>query len=86
MLSLLIARGDVRHLVGDKNTFLVNTTGWVAWEDVFPEYVLKHIDLSRRSTLHLLCSNQHPNVPGHQKIAGLFERWLGEWGLQPEVQ
>ncbi|RDX49730.1 SGNH hydrolase [Lentinus brumalis] len=56
-----------RHLVGDKNTFLVNTTGWVAWEDVFPD-------------------NQHPNVPGHQKIAGLFERWLGEWGLQPEVQ
>ncbi|KAI0651069.1 SGNH hydrolase [Trametes meyenii] len=26
-----------RHLLGDRNTFLVNTTGWVTWEDVFPD-------------------------------------------------
>ncbi|KAI0354180.1 SGNH hydrolase [Trametes cingulata] len=26
-----------RHLSGDRNTFLVNTTGWVSWEDVFPD-------------------------------------------------
>lgn len=52
-----------RHRAGDRNTFLVNTTGWVTWDDVFPD-------------------NQHPNVPGHQKIAGLFERWLSEWGLE----
>lgn len=26
-----------RHFIGDKNTFLVNTTGWVTWDDVFPE-------------------------------------------------
>ncbi|KAI0369516.1 SGNH hydrolase [Pilatotrama ljubarskyi] len=25
-----------RHLAGDPNMFLVNTTGWVSWEDVFP--------------------------------------------------
>lgn len=25
--------------MGDRKTFLVNTTGWVSWEDVFPEYV-----------------------------------------------
>lgn len=25
-----------RHAIGDKNVFLVNTTGWVSWEDVFP--------------------------------------------------
>lgn len=22
----------------DRNIFLVNTTGWVTWNDVFPEY------------------------------------------------
>ncbi|KAI0673214.1 SGNH hydrolase [Trametes maxima] len=26
-----------RHLLGNRNTFLVNTTGWVTWEDVFPD-------------------------------------------------
>ncbi|KAH9851249.1 SGNH hydrolase [Lenzites betulinus] len=26
-----------RNLAGDHNTFLVNTTGWVSWEDVFPD-------------------------------------------------
>ncbi|KAI0830363.1 SGNH hydrolase-type esterase domain-containing protein [Trametes gibbosa] len=56
-----------RHLAGDRNTFLVNTTGWVSWADVFPD-------------------NQHPNVGGHQKIASLFENWLTEWGLRPEVR
>ena len=29
-------------------------------------------------------SNLHPSVAGHVKIAGLFERWLGEWGLEPQ--
>ncbi|KAI0772377.1 SGNH hydrolase [Trametes elegans] len=56
-----------RHLVGDHNTFLVNTTDWVTWEDVFPD-------------------NQHPNVPGHQKIATRFEEWLEGWGLRPELK
>ncbi|TBU22635.1 SGNH hydrolase-type esterase domain-containing protein [Dichomitus squalens] len=56
-----------RHEAGDLNTFLVNTTGWVTWDDVFP-------------------ANQHPNVPGHQKIAGLFENWLQSWGLRPEKE
>ncbi|KAM5540984.1 hypothetical protein V8D89_005295 [Ganoderma adspersum] len=55
-----------RHQAGDMNTFLVNTTGWVTWDDIFPD-------------------NQHPNVPGHQKIAGLFEMWLSDWGLRPEA-
>ncbi|KZT19865.1 hypothetical protein NEOLEDRAFT_926432 [Neolentinus lepideus HHB14362 ss-1] len=27
---------DQRHASGDENIFLVNTTGWVSWEDVFP--------------------------------------------------
>ncbi|KAI0799750.1 SGNH hydrolase-type esterase domain-containing protein [Irpex lacteus] len=26
-----------RHSLGDKNVFLVNTTGWIRWEDVFPD-------------------------------------------------
>ncbi|KAI0032127.1 SGNH hydrolase [Vararia minispora EC-137] len=53
---------DTRHETGDKNVFLVNTTGWMTWEDVFPD-------------------NQHPTVPGHAKIAGLFKNWLEKWGL-----
>ncbi|EIM80236.1 uncharacterized protein STEHIDRAFT_68498 [Stereum hirsutum FP-91666 SS1] len=56
-----------RHAVGDKDVFLVNTTGWVSYEDVFPD-------------------NIHPTVEGHQKIAGLFEKWLEGWGLQPEKE
>lgn len=56
---------NARHELGDKNTFLVNTTGWVSWQDVYPD-------------------NQHPTVEGHIKIAGLFERWLENWGLHPE--
>ena len=31
-------------------------------------------------------SNQHPNVQGHEKIAGLFEKWLRDWGLRPETE
>jgi len=27
---------DQRHAIGDNQVFLVNTTGWVTWEDVFP--------------------------------------------------
>jgi len=57
---------DARHAAGDKNVFLVDTTGWVVYADVFP-------------------ANQHPNVPGHEKIAGLFATWLTEWGLRPEA-
>ena len=30
-------------------------------------------------------SNTHPTEAGHQKIAGLFETWLKDWGLQPEA-
>ncbi|ETW80070.1 hypothetical protein HETIRDRAFT_322385 [Heterobasidion irregulare TC 32-1] len=56
---------DQRKTLGDHNVFLVNTTGWVTYEDVFPD-------------------NLHPSVAGHVKIAGLFERWLGEWGLEPQ--
>lgn len=56
-----------RRAEGDKNIFLVNTTGWVTFADVFPD-------------------NQHPNVEGHQKIAGLFTSWLAEWGLRPETK
>ncbi|KAF5380321.1 hypothetical protein D9757_007969 [Collybiopsis confluens] len=28
---------EQRHKAGDEQVFLVNTTGWVTWEDVFPE-------------------------------------------------
>ncbi|KAJ7206784.1 SGNH hydrolase-type esterase domain-containing protein [Mycena pura] len=28
---------DMRHEIGDKNVFLVNTTGWVTFADVFPD-------------------------------------------------
>ncbi|KDR80379.1 hypothetical protein GALMADRAFT_223262 [Galerina marginata CBS 339.88] len=28
---------DARKALGDNNMFLVNTTGWVTWEDVFPD-------------------------------------------------
>ncbi|KAH8092168.1 SGNH hydrolase-type esterase domain-containing protein [Cristinia sonorae] len=57
---------NARHALGDRNVFLVDTTGWVTFADVFPD-------------------NQHPNVPGHQKIANLFEAWLKDWGLSPET-
>ncbi|KAH9886685.1 SGNH hydrolase [Cubamyces lactineus] len=33
-----------RHLSGDRNTFLVNTTGWVTWEDVFPDNQHPNVD------------------------------------------
>ncbi|KAH8115002.1 SGNH hydrolase [Phellopilus nigrolimitatus] len=50
---------------GDDNTYLVNTTGWVSLEDVFPD-------------------NLHPTVAGHEKIAGLFETWLKDFGIEPQ--
>ncbi|KAI0041665.1 hypothetical protein FA95DRAFT_1501133 [Auriscalpium vulgare] len=56
---------ESRRALGDHQVFLVNTTGWVTYDDVFPD-------------------NTHPDVDGHQKIAGLFESWLKDWGLQPE--
>ncbi|GJE89044.1 SGNH hydrolase-type esterase domain-containing protein [Phanerochaete sordida] len=28
---------EARHALGDRNVFLVNTTGWVSWTDVFPD-------------------------------------------------
>ncbi|KAH9478743.1 hypothetical protein JR316_0009203 [Psilocybe cubensis] len=28
---------DARNALGDNNVFLVNTTGWITWEDVFPD-------------------------------------------------
>ncbi|KAI0087532.1 SGNH hydrolase-type esterase domain-containing protein [Irpex rosettiformis] len=28
-----------RRTLGDKNVFLVNTTGWIRWEDVFPDNI-----------------------------------------------
>ncbi|KAK7448419.1 hypothetical protein VKT23_013682 [Stygiomarasmius scandens] len=30
---------QMRHEIGDKQVFLVNTTGWVTWDDVFPDNV-----------------------------------------------
>ncbi|KAF9458114.1 SGNH hydrolase-type esterase domain-containing protein [Collybia nuda] len=57
---------DKRTQGGDKNVFLVDTTGWVTFPDVFPD-------------------NQHPNVPGHAKIAGKFEEWLRVWGLKSHL-
>ncbi|KAK0440072.1 hypothetical protein EV421DRAFT_1962947 [Armillaria borealis] len=56
---------EIVSMSNDRNIFLVNTTGWVTWNDVFPD-------------------NQHPNVPGHEKIAGKFMDWLVNWGLRPE--
>ncbi|KAI0062962.1 hypothetical protein BV25DRAFT_1855253 [Artomyces pyxidatus] len=56
---------DSRHTMGDQQIFLVNTTGWVTYADVFPD-------------------NNHPDIAGHQKIAGLFENWLKNWGLKPQ--
>ncbi|PBK69341.1 hypothetical protein ARMSODRAFT_886424 [Armillaria solidipes] len=56
---------EIVSMSNDRNIFLVNTTGWVTWNDVFPD-------------------NQHPNVPGHEKIAGKFTDWLVNWGLRPE--
>ncbi|PPQ89241.1 hypothetical protein CVT25_001320 [Psilocybe cyanescens] len=33
-----VLRADIfRNALGDKNVFLVNTTGWITWEDVFPD-------------------------------------------------
>ncbi|KAK7013116.1 SGNH hydrolase-type esterase domain-containing protein [Favolaschia claudopus] len=33
----IVAHHLPRHAQGDKNIFLVNTTGWVTWDDVFPD-------------------------------------------------
>ncbi|THU94218.1 SGNH hydrolase [Dendrothele bispora CBS 962.96] len=30
---------QMRHDIGDEQVFLVNTTGWVTWDDVFPDNV-----------------------------------------------
>ncbi|KDQ56035.1 hypothetical protein JAAARDRAFT_132916 [Jaapia argillacea MUCL 33604] len=57
---------DARHAIGDQNVFLVNTTGWVTWDDVY-------------------AANQHPNPAGHMKIAALFETYLINWGLWPQL-
>jgi hypothetical protein len=72
-----------RHAVGDKNVFLVNTTGWVTFADVFPEYVACVVNYTN-FRLTLSCRNQHPNIPGHQHIASKFQTWLENWGLKPE--
>ncbi|KAI0341190.1 SGNH hydrolase [Trametopsis cervina] len=58
---------EKRHALGDKHVFLVNTTGWIRWEDVFPD-------------------NTHPTVEGHQRVAGFFEKWLQDWGLEPQAK
>jgi len=58
---------DSRLALGDHNSFLVNTTGWVTFQDVFPD-------------------NMHPTVAGHQKIAGLFETWLKNFGVKPQQE
>lgn len=67
--------------------FLVNTTGWVTFADVFPEYVSKIFSgsLVFGDANNKYCSNQHPNVAGHVKIAGLFQAWLENWGLKPQA-
>lgn len=39
-----------------------------------------------RTDENSMTSNIHPTVTGHQKIAGLFEQWLEEWGVQPEKE
>ncbi|PBK69395.1 hypothetical protein ARMSODRAFT_995406 [Armillaria solidipes] len=52
----------------DPNVHLVDTSGWVAYADIFPD-------------------NSHPNVAGHQKIAGEFTNWLANnFNLSPASQ
>lgn len=94
-----------RQVLGDKNAFLVNTTGWVTFEDVCSTRI-NHI--ARNSTHPFSClwiglsgvsklfsagiyvvltpvySNLHPTIAGHQKIAGLFETWLKNFGIKPQ--
>ncbi|KAJ7627220.1 hypothetical protein FB45DRAFT_991278 [Roridomyces roridus] len=53
-----------RQALGDNNLFIVDTTGWVTYADVYPDSL-------------------HPSVEGHMKIAGLFQAWLENWGLEP---
>ena len=38
--ELVLTKMDDRQVLGDHRTYLVDTTGWVTWDDVFPEYVL----------------------------------------------
>ncbi|KII90254.1 hypothetical protein PLICRDRAFT_40459 [Plicaturopsis crispa FD-325 SS-3] len=63
-------QGDYQQIVstrqqqGDQNIYLVDTTGWVTYNDIFHD-------------------NLHPTVAGHIKIAGEFETWLKNWGLEP---
>ncbi|KAL0564459.1 hypothetical protein V5O48_017587 [Marasmius crinis-equi] len=39
---------DARHAIGDTNVFLVNTTGWVSFDDVFPENVHPNVPGNRK--------------------------------------
>ena len=39
-----------RNKLGDRNVFLVNTTGWVTFDDVFPEYVGSRLRLWKSVT------------------------------------
>ncbi|KAK0237203.1 SGNH hydrolase-type esterase domain-containing protein [Armillaria nabsnona] len=56
------------HGSQDPNVHLVDTSGWVAYADIFPD-------------------NSHPNVAGHQKIAGEFTNWLVDnFNLSPASQ
>jgi len=36
-LEIILIYDYPRHSIGDKNVFLVNTTGWVTYDDVFPD-------------------------------------------------
>ena len=70
-----------RKAAGDRNIYFIDTTGWVTWDDVFPEYVNLvsfHSDVGP----NICSSNQHPSNAGHKKVAGLLEDWLKKWGLR----
>ncbi|THH04832.1 hypothetical protein EW145_g5236 [Phellinidium pouzarii] len=69
-----------RHSSGDQNTFLVDTTGWVSYEDVciFPSPLVSCTNTACFWLLfpQIFPDNLHPTIAGHQKIAGLFETWF----------
>ena len=49
--------------------------------------LLSSLLLDGRMMLDVLlwCSNTHPTVEGHERIARFFGEWLEDWGLKPEV-
>ena len=46
-----------RHALGDEHVFLVNTTGWVDYSDVFPGYAISPAYMDDNALIHGLLTS-----------------------------